>query len=38
MIKSVEKVVKYGEDAKINAIALSKGEEMLALGGFDGLI
>lgn len=38
LIKSVEKVVRYPEDAKINCLALSWGEELLALGGFDGLI
>lgn len=38
IIKSVEKVVKYQEEAKINCMTLSWGEELLALGGFDGLI
>ena len=38
IIKSIEKVVKYTEDASINAIALSWSEELLALAGNDGLI
>jgi WD40 repeat-containing protein SMU1 len=38
LIKSIEKVIRYPEDAKINCISLSWGEELLALGGFDGLI
>jgi hypothetical protein len=38
LIKSIEKVVRYPEDAKINCVSLSWGEELLALGGLDGLI
>lgn len=30
--------MKYQEEAKINSMTLSWGEEYLALGGFDGLI
>lgn len=38
LIKSIEKVVRFPEDAKVNCMALSWGEELLALGGLDGLI
>jgi WD40 repeat protein len=31
-------VVRFPEDAKVNCMALSWGEELLALGGLDGLI
>jgi hypothetical protein len=38
LIKSIEKVVRFPEDVKVNCMALSWGEELLALGGMDGLI